>query len=1102
MKAPVKVLTLGGLKILCGDEPAANLGSRKAEALIVYLLSAQRAQAREVLADMLWDERSQSQALSNLRGVLTILRRHFEPYFVITRECVALNPEARIWFDVAEFEGGLKAVRESGGITTKGEAEQAARAIDPYQGEFLEGFYVRESQGFDQWMVGERERLHHLALSGLADLVAYYLENGDYQPGIAHATRLLELDPLMESAHRQMMRLLALSGKRALALKQYESLGQVLAQELSIEPEVESQQLYEDIRAGHISGDVPRPVASPPSETCLRHNLPPSLTPLVGREGDLENVTALVQDPTSRLVTLAGPGGIGKTRLAIRAAEDLLPAFQHGAWFVRLDSLDSPGFIAEAIARALGMPLSGQVSPAEQVLESLRHKEILLVLDNFEHLLPSGTELLIEILHEAPGVQLLVTSREKLNLRAECLHEVRGLAYPQDEGHEAVQAYPAAALFLQLAQRAAGSPLPEEDNRHIARITQLVEGSPLALELAAVWTRALSCREIAEGIEGGLGFLQANQPDVPERHRSMRAVFDRSWRLLSVEEKAAFRRLSVFRGGFDCQAAKEVAGASLATLKDLVDKSMLSHHPDGRYRMHALLRQYAAGELERAGETEATRERHLAYFLQLAERTEPQLWREQEKVWLDRLDVELDNLRKAMAWSLSPESALGVHAGLRLVAAIEQFLWRRCHFSEADGWLADLLAHPQAAKFPNDFANGLRMDAWVKYWAMGTLEEARGQFERSLAIAEQQGEPLILAHVLSDFGNFCMDGERNLTDAESYLERSLVLYRDLGYQPGIATVLRRLGHVAKVFMSDHTAARSYYREALQLWKSMGPNSCIAAGLFYLGTIRLWRGDFVKARDFLEESLALYRDLNDNFVEPNVLLAMGELEYGAGDLARATAYFEEALAAARHSGMKINIAEALHHLGDVSYYQGEFAKALSQYDEALALSQDKGSKRFQISVRLSKSFVYLRQGDRTRARQLVEPCLLLTRETKNPYLGAIALIGLASLSASGGGPHRAARLWGVAEPLLVGLSASGGGPHRAARVWEAAEPLLESTYLAIVIEPAYYAEYKRIRAQIREQLDKATFKQLVQEGRAMAAEGFDRVVEYALEESRS
>jgi predicted ATPase len=922
-------------------------------------------------------------------------------------------------------------------------------------------------------MVAERERLHHLAISALSDMVEYLLRNRDYQAGIAHATHLLELDPLMESAHRQMMELLALSGKRALALKQYETLCQVLDRELRIEPGPESQQLYEDIRAGRISADVPRPVAPPPSEARPRHNLPPSLTPLIGREGDLENVTALVQDPTSRLVTLVGSGGIGKTRLAIQAAEDLLPAFQHGAWFVRLDSLDSPDLIAETIARALGMPLSGQVSPAEQVLESLRHKEILLVLDSFEHLLPSGRELLIEILREAPRAQLLVTSREKLNLRAECLYEVRGLAYPQDEGHEAVEAYPAVALFLQLAQRSAGMPLPGEDNRHVARITQLVEGSPLALELAAVWTRALSCREIAEGIEGGLGFLQANQPDVPERHRSMRAVFDHSWRLLSVEERAAFRRLSVFRGGFDRQAANRVAGASLATLKDLVDKSMLSHHPDGRYRVHTLLRQFAAGELERAGETGDTRERHLAHFLQLAERAEPQLWREQEKAWLDRLDAELDNLHRAMAWSLSPGSALGVHAGQRLVSAIEQFLWRRGHYSEADGWLADLLAHPQAAKFPNAFANCLRMDAWVKYWALSMLAEARGQFERSLAIAEQQGDPLILAHVLSDFGNFCNDAERNLTDAEPYLERSLALYRELGYQPGIAIVLRRLGHVA-YFLRDYTAARSYYRESLQLWKSLGPNSCIAQVLFYLGTNKLRRGDFVRARDFLEESLALYRDLNGNFVEPNVLIFMGDLEFAVGEITRATACFEEALASARYSGMKISVAMALKELGDVFNYQGEFTKALSQYDEALALSQDKGTQRFQLSLLLAKSFVFLHQGDRTRALQLIEQGLLLSRETKNPFLGAIALIGLADLSASGGDPHRAARLWGAVEPLI------------------------ELTYMAIVATPVYYADYNRIKALVEGQLGAGDFNRLVREGRAMAAEGFDRVVEYALE----
>ena len=465
-----------------------------------------------------------------------------------------------------------------------------------YRGEFLQQFFLVDSNEFEEWALLQRENLHQRVLEAHTYLANFYELHGDFQSAQRHALRQLELDPWREEAHRQMMRVLALDGQRSAAIVQYETCKRVLADELDVEPSAETRELFEKIRldtlkpkTDRLSQDLPTPI----------HNLPIQLTPFVGREAELAHLRQLITDPECRCITLVGPGGMGKTRLAVQAAENHLNEFAHGAAFVPLASVGSIAGVIPAIANAIKFTFFGPSDPKEYLLGYLLEKQMLLVVDNLEHLLgetpleENVADLLIEILQQSPGIKLLVTSREALNLQEEWIFEVHGLDFPTAAKKDGVGGFDAVTLFAQRARHAFPNFDLNEGNRmDVAHICQLVEGMPLAIELAATWMRTLSPAEISVEIESSLDFLSTTVRDLPERHRSIRVVFDRSWQMISPEEQQVLRYLSVFRGGFQRQAAEKVAGATLSNLSTLVNRTLLRRTAAGRYDLHELVRQY------------------------------------------------------------------------------------------------------------------------------------------------------------------------------------------------------------------------------------------------------------------------------------------------------------------------------------------------------------------------------------------------------------------------------------------------------------------------------------------------------------------------------
>jgi predicted ATPase len=411
-----------------------------------------------------------------------------------------------------------------------------------YHGDLWPGCY-------DDWILPERERLRQTFSEALERLIELLEYERDYPAAVRYTRRLLQHDPLHEATHRRLMRLYALSGDRAGVERVYQECAVLLQRELEVEPSPATREAYERL-------------VSVVETISQRHNLPTPPTPLIGRESELVQIAKLLADPACRLLTLVGPGGIGKTRLALQAASAETGRYLHGVYFVPLTSLTSTEFLVSAIAATLNFSFHGPAEPKTQLLNYLREKEMFLTLDGFEHLLPAseaeekdGSELLADILVSAPLVKILVTSRERLNLAGEWLLDIEGLSVPPQvlplpsEGSVArLEAYSAVTLFAQAASRMQpGFSLSSQIQRDVTRICRLVEGMPLALELAAAWVRTLTCAEIAQEIEQKMGFLRRSVRHAPRRHESMEAVFDPSWKLLSTAEKRVFRQLSIWR---------------------------------------------------------------------------------------------------------------------------------------------------------------------------------------------------------------------------------------------------------------------------------------------------------------------------------------------------------------------------------------------------------------------------------------------------------------------------------------------------------------------------------------------------------------------------
>ncbi|MCI0711861.1 MAG: NB-ARC domain-containing protein, partial [Chloroflexi bacterium] len=605
MTPQLNVYSLGELRISLDDQPI-SFGSNKASALLIYLLGTGRSQPREVLAELLYEGYPQKDAMSNFRRELSVVRTALPDVIDSSRDFVWLNAEATIWFDFAELEASLISIPEY--LTTETALEIQQQISELFVGDFLEGFPDIGSAAFEQWVLAERDRLKRRVQNGRLALANYFIQHGHYDAGLETTEALLKLDELDEEAYLLQMIALAQSGQRHNAIRTFQNLSKVLEEEHGLEPDAGAVEIYERIRAGESLDDYfPEPEAVGGYESAsdqIPNNLPRQLTPFVGRSKEIEQFLNIMTPSNPRLITIEGSGGIGKTRFALKVAEHLMPQFSHGVYFVPLADLGSPEQIVPTIVESMDIDLYGDKRPEIELSEYIADKKILLLLDNFEDV-ADGAEIVADILAQTAELTIFITSRERLRLRGETSFPLDGLHYPRsDEDAHDILEIDSGRLFLQSARRVdPGFEALSEDLLPITRICRIVRGMPLAIELATSYITMLTPADILDELNrNGIDMLVTDDFNIPDRQKSIVAIFDWSWKRLSASEQEALIKLSLFRGGFTRDAAQVVAGAGLRMLNILLSMSLIYREGRSRYEIHELMGQFLHMKLAENGE--------------------------------------------------------------------------------------------------------------------------------------------------------------------------------------------------------------------------------------------------------------------------------------------------------------------------------------------------------------------------------------------------------------------------------------------------------------------------------------------------------------------
>lgn len=980
------------------DGAPIQVDTRKAIALLAYLVLAERPQQRSTLAALLWPESDDARARSVLRRTLAALNGAIgKRWLAADRATIGLDPavlaDGSLWADVVEFR---RAWRSGSDGPCAAALPHLMAAADLVRGPFMQGFTLGDSAEFDDWQQQEAEALT-VQVSRLYERVVHcWREAGDVDQALAQARRWVALDPLQEPAQRALMQLLAESGQRAVALRHFDELTRLLDDELGIDPAAETVTLRDAIADGRVA-----PATAP------RHNLPQHLSALVGRREELAAVEALLARPDCRLVTVLGQGGVGKTRLALEVAQQALPRYAQGVYFVALAAVDSAEYLDRTIAQTLGYEFYGRGDAADQLINYLRGKEMLLVLDNFEHLL-DGAPLLSRILSQAARVRLLVTSQERLNLHEEWLIELKGLPVPANGALEQSSAF---RLFVERARQVQPHfAVSAADRGAVATICRLVSGLPLGIELAATWVRVLAPDDIARQIEASLDFLSTSVRNVPARHRSLRAVFEHSWQLLDSAEQTTLSRLAVFRGGFTPAAALAVTGAGLPVLMALVDKSLLQSDATGRFDIPAVLRLYLREKGIDNDEAQRIEQRFADHFADfLAARTSA-LKGERQKAALLEIGAEIENVRHA--WALMArhgrtdaldralesvhifyqihswfgEGASAMQAALaqlgapvdqagqrltgRLLAGEGAFLVRAARMGPGRERLEQALTQLRAVNAPSSTALALRYLGIIAE-TEGNYPAAVAYFDESLALCTAAADRWGMANALTALGNLHLLRGDDATAERAYRD-SLRIREATGDWRGLSLCYHNLGHIAHQ-REAYDEALALYRESVALKREVGMRRGVAYSLNNMGHIAYRRGLHDEALTYLAESLEILVEVGDRRGEAYARTNLGNVALARGDSAEARRHYTQSHTVFDAIGDRVGVAFSLEDLGQVALRQGELGPARAHFLGALREAQAVGAT----------------------------PVLL------------DAVAGLAQLAAAGGEPDHAAELAAVA-----------------------------------------------------------------------------------------
>ncbi len=863
-----------------------------------------------------------------------------------------------------------------------------------------------------KWLATEREWLWTRAIAALSDLTGAYLRLGDYPVGIEQAQRLVKFDPLREESHQQLMQLLAADGQTSAALAHYQHCVQILEAELGVPPSLATTQLFEQIQRGAWKP----PVAAHRSAPAPPHNLPREMTPFLGREAELERLCHYLLDPAYPLVTLVGEGSGGKTRLALAVARQLLPhdppSFPDSIWFVALTTLQQSeaglrAALAAAIGKAMGFIFQGQRPIAEQLLALLQKRRCLLLLDNFEQLIQpeapapgesSAVDFVIELLERAPQLQLLITSRIPLDLNSEFVVRLTGLPVPAANLPTDATTYASVRLFAERATRVAEHFHLARQLSEVAAICRFMVGLPLGIELAAAWSGSRTPIEILLALQANLDFLTTHRRDIPARQRSMRAVFDHSWRLLAVTGQRVLAQITCFNGGFTATSAQAVLAIGTdktggpqdlaKILNVLVHQALLHQDETGRYSIHALLREYAAEKLaelcEENGAAKGVAQRHSRYYLDRVGQANTQGW--YTRAELAPIYTDLDNVRQAWQWAshrcdlaglalgwlglwhFYSSSALFQEGEETFRATLEALQAQSSTGSERmpsenstlvaqlqiahASFLNALGRHREAvtvAQTATAFAEAMQ-DEPLKargYAAWGTGLYRQGRYPAAVALLEQgltaaqtARLTLVEANLHKRLAN-TLQTNHDFARARRHYEQALALYRQQHNRPGEGEVLNGLGWCRQQ-EHDLPSALTYLRQAQQIHQTIDNPHGHSMTLLNLAVVYGMLDDYDLAFACHHQVLDLLEQFDDPYQRVLVNHGLGVLLSRLGDYAAAEPHYRRALEIDRMLGDPGGVAWTQNNLGLLHNHRGEYAAALALHQEALETSIELGA----------------------------------------------------------------------------------------------------------------------------------------------------------------
>jgi predicted ATPase/DNA-binding SARP family transcriptional activator len=1028
---------LGGFRVACGvvavDERQWRL--RKARRLVALLaLSPEHSLHREVAIEALWPDIAPAAASNNLRQALFVARRALDSCgddgakrLALTNDTLTLTTDG-LRVDVEDFEAAAAAAERNPGLASH------QLAIERYGGELL------PEDRFEEWVSARRVALAERYVNLLVELGRQLGEAGEEAEAVTLLQRALVEEPLHERGHRCLMRIYALTGRRQRALAQFQVLREALRHAYEDEPEEDTRHLYREILTRRLGGASGPFGEAGPSSRAPRSPLPVQLTSFVGRDRERREVLGLAR--RHRLLTLTGPGGCGKTRLALEVAEALSPEMPEGSWFVELAGLSDGNLVAHAVAASLGVESRSTRALEDALAAHVGRREMLVVLDTCEHLATACARLGEDLLRRCPGLRLLATSREPLHASGEVDWRVPSMA-PSE----------AATLFAERARSVTSRfAVSDENEEAIAEICDRVDRIPLAIELAAARVAVLSPAQIAERLQHSLNVLAARHATGLTRQQTLTATLDWSHDLLSGDERALLRRLAVFAAGFELDAAESICGGDLDILGALVEKSLLVvEEQDGiaRYRLLDTVRHYARARLAEAGETAAYERRHRHHYLQLAEQLEPEM---DGPAARRRLALEADELRRALRTALSAEP----QTALALVAALWRYWHDRGDRLEGARWIDEALRTPEAD--PALLARVLHGRS-VLALRMSDYRRARYAAERAVAHLRELGDQRLLADELHHVGTMTwvfadFDG------AERWCRESRAVALAAGEPAAEASVLHTLGVLAGS-RESHQAGRDLIAQSIERLRllpeeqrplllpvaagygrlpcgsdrpprrfleqtfvtarQVGPAAAIAYSLSDLAILTRDLDDLGTARELLEESLAAFRGLGDELGAAQALALLGNLSAFEGDHGPARERHEESLAVREslHDARGIGLSLIALALG--AWQAGDTEQARTFGERAIALFDRTDDGPGRAATVLLLSYVAFDEGRLDDAAQLAERALALWRLfiPSSPWCAA-CLVELAELDIARGESHRAPRRLHQAEKIFAAM----------------------------------------------------------------------------------